>query len=396
MGNMSHAHNAQITEEIPRDELNTMLGCDFCGIWYHKFCLKKDKIYQKNNRRKWTYTKSEFYEIWGTQIEVESPWRCPKCDHWVNVLNNATNHVLLKNNNKECVSVTYEDWNVKWKPSPYLWQVEDVIIQQILLGRIWDSLAKQVQQELVSETLLSNHYRDAKITIFNMKYLIAKLDLTKQKAIDQGESFLNDHRFKISKLCSVETKEVIDVDAKINLKVKKENVQNFLELKKICIEVNKDNKNAHFKLLKGDVYKLFLAFRKASKMDTALDLVEKKKALRMNQVEKLLEELETLGLSDMRAVCILKMNFENKISDLSQLKDLLECGWMTTSGNTELIRDKIKDFGKSNRTADLPHVRYEEFKKLFQDKHPIAVFTPIISNLKVEDGVDCSLDIEPL
>ena len=62
-------HNEENPED-PRERLDEMVGCDFCGIWYHKFCLKKDKLYQKNNKRKWTYTYTEFEEIWKTDIDV--------------------------------------------------------------------------------------------------------------------------------------------------------------------------------------------------------------------------------------------------------------------------------------------------------------------------------------
>ena len=37
-------HNEENPED-PRERLDEMVGCDFCGIWYHKFCLKKDKLY---------------------------------------------------------------------------------------------------------------------------------------------------------------------------------------------------------------------------------------------------------------------------------------------------------------------------------------------------------------
>ena len=47
----------------------------------------------------------------------------------------------------------------------------------------------------------------------------------------------------------------------------------------------------------------------------------------------------------MRTVVILQSHFDSKIADLNQMKDLLESGWMTTSGNAAAIREKIKNFG---------------------------------------------------
>ena len=148
-----------------------------------------------------------------------------------------------------------------------------------------------------------------------MQWLKKVLDVAKQKAEEKGDRFMKEHKEDIAMLCNLEPEEVYGFHGK-NLQMVKVNVQNFIKLKKICIEVNNDNRSQRFKLLKGDVYKLFLAFRKASKMDLALDLLDGKKAQKMAQVEKLLEELNALGLSDMRTAAELQVQFDSKLADL--------------------------------------------------------------------------------
>ena len=77
---------------------------------------------------------------------------------------------------------------------------------------------------------------------------------------------------------------------------------------------------------------------------------------------------------------------------------MLESGWMTTSGDTAAIRKKIKEFSYKDSPIDRVFKRYDEFKKLFVDKHEIKAFQPLIDSInEVEmQGIDCSDDIEPL